>query len=144
MNDQAPAAPVLRAGEQSPARSRQRRISSIAALSLVVVVLVLIGLRSFVSDGGRSGPGLIYTIPLGASQTVPAGLKSAVNMPTDIVFTANENAKITVINNDTVTHLAGPFLVGPGKTYIQTFPSPGRYPITCTVNADESIVVTVQ
>ncbi|CAN5607541.1 hypothetical protein BH09CHL1_BH09CHL1_02340 [soil metagenome] len=144
MDDQAPSAPKLRANEKSSARSRQRRISSIATLSLVVVVLVLIGMRSFVSDGGRSGPGLIYTIPLGASQTVPAGLKSAVNMPTDIVFAANENAKITVINNDTVTHLAGPFLVGPGKTYTQTFPTPGRYPITCTVNADESIVVTVQ
>lgn len=144
MDDQAPTAPKLRVDEQSSARSRQRRISSIATLSLVVMVLLLIGLRSFVSDGGRSGPGLIYTIPLGASQTVPAGLKSAVDMPTDIVFTADENAKITVINNDTVTHLAGPFLVGPGKTYTQTFPTPGRYPITCTVNADESIVVTVQ
>ena len=36
------------------------------------------------------------------------------------------------------------FLVGPGQTYVQTFPSPGTYPINCTVNADESIVVTVE
>lgn len=144
MSDQAPIAPIDRADASTSARIRRRRFSGIATLLLVAVVLLLIGLRSFVGDGSNSGPGLVYTIPLGASQAVPAGLKSAVSMPTDIVFAEGETAKITVINNDTVTHLAGPFLVGPGKTYVQTFPSPGRYPITCTVNADESIVVTVQ
>lgn len=119
-------------------------MTKIGTLLLVVAALALIGARGFAGDGGPKGPGLVFTIPLGASASVPAGLKSAVDMPTDIVFTKDETAKITVINNDTVTHLAGPFLVGPGKTLVQTFPTPGRYPITCTVNEDESIVVTVQ
>ena len=65
-------------------------------------------------------------------------------MPTKITFEEGETARITVINNDTVTHLAGPFLVGPGQTFVQNFPNPGVYPIDCTVNEDESIVVTVE
>ena len=43
-----------------------------------------------------------------------------------------------------VAQRAGPFLVGPGQTYVQRFPNPGVYPIACTVNAAESIVVTVE
>lgn len=145
MSDAAPVTPVTREGECSPSRDRRRmRISSIATLLLVAMALVLLGLRGLAGNGGSDGPGLVFVIPLGASETVPAGLKSAVDIPRDIVFTAEETAKITVINNDTVIHLAGPFLVGPGQTFVQTFPTPGRYPITCTVNADESIVVTVQ
>ncbi len=131
-------------GAERPRVQGRSRIGMIAALLLVAATLVLFGWRGLAGDGGRSGPGLVYTIPLGASASVPAGLKSAVDMPRDIVFTSSETAKITVTNNDTVTHLAGPFLVAPGQTFVQTFPTPGRYPITCTVNADESIVVTVQ
>jgi hypothetical protein len=144
MSERTPAEPVEREGAAAPSRFRRPRMTSIATLALVAVTLLLFGLRGLAGDGGPKGPGLVYDIPLGASNTVPAGLKSAVAMPTDIVFAKGETAKITVTNNDTVTHLAGPFLVGPGQTFVQTFPSPGRYPITCTVNEDESIVVTVQ
>jgi hypothetical protein len=145
MSDQAPTAPVARVDEDSSTRPRRgSRVTMIATVLLVVTALVLVGVRGFAGDGGSTGPGLVFTIPLGAQATVPAGLKSAVDIPRDIVFTKGETAKITVVNNDTVTHLAGPFLVGAGQTFVQTFPSPGRYPITCTVNADESIVVTVQ
>jgi hypothetical protein len=145
MSDQAQTAPVSRVDEKSSTRpGRGSRVTKLATLLLVVVALVLVGVRGLVNDGDSGGPGLVFTIPLGASSYVPAGLKSAVDIPRDVVFTRGETAKITVINNDTVTHLAGPFLVGPGQTFVQTFPTPGRYPITCTVNADESIVVTVQ
>lgn len=145
MSDQAHATPVTRVDEQPSTRPRRgSRVTTLATLLLVVTALVLVGLRGLVNDGTSGGPGLVFTIPLGASASVPAGLKSAVDIPREIVFAKDETAKITIINNDTVTHLAGPFLVGPGQTFVQTFPTPGRYPITCTVNADESIVVTVQ
>jgi len=145
MSDQAQTAPVARVDDFSSTRpGRGSRVTKLATLLLVVVALALVGVRGFVNDGDSGGPGLVFTIPIGASSYVPAGLKSAVDIPRDIVFPRGETAKITVINNDTVTHLAGPFLVGPGQTFVQTFPTPGRYPITCTVNADESIVVTVQ
>jgi hypothetical protein len=40
-------------------------------------------------------------------------------------------------------HRAGPFLVGPGQTYVQRFTEPGRYPVICTVDPLETVVVTV-
>jgi plastocyanin len=67
-----------------------------------------------------------------------------VTIPTDIRFGSGEVAAITIINEDDVTHRAGPFLVGPGQTFTQRFPRPGSYPITCAVDPAESIVVTVE
>ena len=127
---------------KQPQTTQWRQWPRIAALGLLAVALVLVGMSRFV-EREPEDPGMIYIIPYGSSQRVPAGQLSAVDVPRDIVFRQGETAKITVINNDTVTHLAGPFLVGPGQTFVQTFPSPGVYPINCTVNDDESIVATV-
>jgi hypothetical protein len=123
--------------------SQRSRWVRLGALGLLAIALILVGVSQFVEDE-PDDPGLIFVIPYGSAQRVPAGQLSAVDVPTNIVFKQGETAKITVINNDTVTHLAGPFLVGPGQTFVQTFPSPGVYPINCTVNDDESIVVTVE
>lgn len=131
-------------GEQvSRAKPTPRRRALLAGPVLIAVALLLIGYGQFGSESAKDG-GLFFEIEYGAQQRVPAGLLSAVEMPTDIRFGNGDTAKITVVNNDTVTHLAGPFLVGPGQTYVQTFPSAGVYPIACTVNDDESIVVTVE
>jgi hypothetical protein len=127
--------------ERKPAK---RRWALLAGPVLIAVALLLIGYGQFFGGDGDDDGGLFFVIPYGAQQTVPAGLLSAVDMPTNITFARGETARITVTNNDTVTHLAGPFLVGPGQTYIQNFPNPGVYPIACTVNDDESIVVTVE
>ena len=122
----------------------KRRWPLMIGPAVIVVVLLLLGYAQFFGNSGEEDPGLIYEIEFGAQQRVPAGLLSAVEMPTKITFEEGETARITVINNDTVTHLAGPFLVGPGQTFVQNFPNPGVYPIDCTVNEDESIVVTVE
>lgn len=114
-------------------------ILGIAAFAFGALVVFLIQQTRVEDD-----PGLVYVIPKGASETVPAGLISAVDIPREIIFRDGDTAKITVINNDTVTHLAGPFLVAPGETYVQTFPNTGIFPIDCTVNPDESIVVKVE
>ena len=127
----------------STVKPNQRRWALLAGPALIAVALLLIGYGRFGSSATTDG-GLFFEIEYGAQQRVPAGLLSAVNMPTDIRFEPGQTARITVVNNDTVTHLAGPFLVGPGQTYVQTFPSAGVYPIACTVNDDESIVVTVE
>lgn len=131
------------AGREGVRPRSGRQWGKIAGAGLLLIALVLIGIGRF-SGREADDPGLVYVIPYGASQRVPAGLRSAVDMPTRIVFSRGETAKITVINNDSVTHLAGPFLVGPGQTFVQTFPTPGVYPINCTINEDESIVVTVE
>ncbi|MCC6703245.1 MAG: hypothetical protein IT334_00125 [Thermomicrobiales bacterium] len=124
-------------------KPKSRRWPLLAGVALIAVALLLFAYAQFREDQEDAG-GLFFEIPYGAQQRVPAGLLSAVDMPTEIVFAKGETARITVVNNDTVMHLAGPFLVGPGQTYIQNFPNPGVFPIDCTVNDDESIVVTVE
>lgn len=115
-----------------------------ALLIIVAGVLLAAGLFS-----GRTGvqpsSGLLFTIPAGAKSNVARpGFDSAIPIPTDIRFNSPAEAVITVKNLDDITHRAGPFLVGPGQTFMQRFPEPGRYPIVCTVNPLETVVVTVE
>jgi plastocyanin len=63
---------------------------------------------------------------------------------TDIRFASPTEAIITVQNLNDVEHRAGPFLVGAGQAFVQRFPEPGRYPLVCTVDPLESVVVTVE
>jgi hypothetical protein len=98
---------------------------------------------------GRSGlqpaEGMLFTIPAGASANVARpGFDSAITIPTDIRFESPSEAVITVQNLDDVTHRAGPFLVGAGQTFVQRYPAPGRYPVVCTVDPLETVVVTVE
>lgn len=111
-----------------------------AGLLLIAAVITLV----LQQTNGNDDPGLLFEIPYGASASIPAGLVSAVDIPREIVFREGETARITVINHDTVTHLAGPFVVGPGDTFVQAFPNPGVFPINCAVNPEESIVVKVE
>ncbi len=129
---------------ESTRRAEKRRWPLLAGPLLILVALLLLGYAQFFGGNDEDDPGLYFEIEYGAQSRVPAGLLSAVDMPTRITFKEGETARITVVNNDTVTHLAGPFLVGPGQTFVQNFPNPGEYPIDCTVNEDESIVVTVE
>ncbi|MEZ4561441.1 MAG: hypothetical protein R2853_01720 [Thermomicrobiales bacterium] len=98
---------------------------------------------------GRTGlapaPGLHFTIPAGASNTIARpGFDSAIAIPTDIRFASPAEAVITIQNLDDVEHRAGPFLVGARQTFVQRFPEPGRYPVVCTVDPLETVVVTVE
>lgn len=117
----------------------------VVALALLGLVLGLGGIASL--GWGRaetSGTGLLFVIPAGSAALVAEpGIDSAVTIPTDIRFASGETAAITIRNDDTVTHRAGPFLVAAGQTYVQRFRDPGTYPIACAVDPAESIVVTV-
>jgi hypothetical protein len=116
-------------------------VVSLAASALLLVAVV--GVISLTRDD--DGPvGLVFTIPAGSKERVLPEMESAIDIPTDIVFAAGDRAAITIINKDDVTHRAGPFLVGPNQTYVQRFDDPGTYPIACTVDPAESIVVTVE
>ncbi len=125
---------------------RWRRLG-VAVIALALLGLIL-GLGGIAGLGwGRaetSGDGLIFVIPAGsAALLAEPGIDSAVTIPTDIRFASGETAAITIRNDDTVTHRAGPFLVAAGQTYVQRFRDPGSYPIACAVDPAESIVVTV-
>lgn len=129
-----------------PPRSKRTSLSRPRVIGALVGFFLLFGIILIAVQQPRENndPGLLFEIPYGASATVPAGLISAVEMPREIIFRDGETARITVINHDDVTHLAGPFVVAPGQTYVQTFPNPGVFPINCAVNPAESIVVKVE
>ncbi len=113
---------------------------ALAALGFIVTVLLINVLDR---DQGE-GPGLVFVIDEGSKSRVLPELESAVTIPTDIRFERGDTAKITIVNNDDVTHRAGPFLVAAGQTYVQRFDQPGSYPIACSVDPAESVVVTVE
>lgn len=128
------------AGQRAP--SHVRRNVTIAAAALLVLALA-----AWISwdRGGGGEQGLLFTIPEGAYENVDVpGIDSAIVIPTKIDFDSPEDAVITIVNNDIVDHRAGPFLVGAGQTFTQRFPQPGEYPIACSVDPAESVVVTVK
>lgn len=118
----------------------------VVALALLGMVLGLGGITGL--GWGRAettGAGLRFVIPAGsAARVAEPGIDSAVAIPLDIRFASGETAAITIRNDDTVAHRAGPFLVAAGQTYVQRFRDPGTYPIACAVDPAESIVVTVE
>lgn len=137
---------TMAGGTSTPAQPRQfaRTVASAVALVLLGVVIGLSAWGLFGPQAGPQGQGLVFVIPEGSSTRVVAGVESAIQIPTDIRFQKGEVAAITIINQDTTVHRAGPFLVGPGETYTQRFPRPGSYPINCAVDPSESVVVTVE
>lgn len=115
----------------------------LGSLGLAGVLLVVVLLSGRVTE--QTTQGMVFTIPAGASQYVARpGWDSAITIPTNIRFKSPAEAVITIKNLDSVTQRAGPFLVGPGQTFTQRFSEPGRYPIVCTVDPLESVVVTVE
>lgn len=133
-----------------PGKERRRpdlgSVSLIVGLCFVAVAGLLLAAGVF-SGGDRRAPseGLLYIIPAGSKASVARpGFDSAIAIPTDIRFSSPAEAVITVRNLDDVEHRAGPFLVGAGQTFTQRFPEPGRYPLICTVDPLETVVVTVE
>lgn len=116
------------------------------ALALLGMVLGLGGVASLGWEREEMiGAGLLFVIPAGSAALVTEpGIDSAVTIPTDIRFASGQTAAITIRNEDTVAHRAGPFLVAAGQTYVQRFRNPGSYPIACVVDPAESIVITVE
>jgi hypothetical protein len=131
---------------RSPRLERRRRWGLLAiAFGLLVVILALGGLVMPSGSGADPAPGgLVYVIPSGRAETLAApGVDSALAIPTDIRFASTESASITIRNDDSVTHRAGPFVIAAGQTFVQRFREAGTFPIVCTVDPAESIVVTV-
>lgn len=133
--------------ERSPRLGRRQRWGLLAiSFALLVSILALGGFVPPSGSGADPAPGgLVYVIPAGRAQTLSEpGVESALAIPTDLRFASVETASITVRNDDTVTHRAGPFVVAAGQTFVQRFRKAGTYPFVCTVDPAESIVVTVE
>lgn len=131
-------------GEESrPSLARRRWLLPMAVVAVWVLVFVAVfGSRQLAVN---EPPGLEFVIPRGASARlqVPT-IDSAIEIPTDIRFGPGETARITVRNEDTVANRAGPWLIGAGQTYSANFDEAGVYQFACSVDASESVTVTVE
>ncbi len=139
--------PIAAPARARAARRGNSRRTLAIGLAAVALLVLLVGGYAALNAGGvaRQGDGLVFVIPAGSSAMVEVpGIDSAVQIPTDIRFAADETAAITIVNQDAVSHRAGPFLVAPGQTYLQRFPDPGEYFIACSVDPAESVTVTVE
>lgn len=130
--------------EVQPKRRRIPRRNSLM-LSLGVVVLFVAAVAIARERASKpEDPGLMFVIPAGASaQVAVPTIDSAIEIPVDIRFGPGDVAKITVVNEDSVANRAGPWVVGAGQTYTARFDEPGVYEFECSVDANESVTVTV-
>lgn len=120
--------------------SRNRiALTAIAVLGLLVIAT----LGSFAFGWtGSDAEQTTFVIPDGSAETldIPT-IDSAIEVPTDLVF---EKGDVLVIRNeDSVANRAGPWVLAAGETLRMTFDTPGEYFYLCTVDAAESVTVTV-
>ena len=123
-------------------RSRSRLLLLGSSLAALVLVAALGGVAAFWQEAEPEG--LVFVIPAGAAERLEMPtIDSAIEIPVDIRFGPDDVARITIINEDGTMHRAGPWLVDAGQTYRLKFDKPGVYQFDCTVDAAESVTVTV-
>ena len=120
-----------------------RRI--IVAVVLAAALLVLAGCSSPSSTGSTGSAG--STGGTGASNTVSVSLKNFAFNPSEIAVPVG--GTVTFTNDDSTQHnvagagwSSGP--LDPGKTFSQTFPTAGTFPIKCTIHPSMTANVTVK
>ena len=126
-------------------RSPVRRRSLLAVISAIVLMLAALFVLPQLMPDEDIRDGMVYEIPAGASQflNLPA-IDSAIDIPVDITFAKGETAMISIVNHDGVANRAGPWVIGPGQTFTMRFDKPGVYEYVCTVDAAESVTITVE
>lgn len=119
---------------------RGRTILIASGLLLVIAVLSLGGI-ALLWDGGEQ-EGMILVIPPGSAATLDyPTIDSAIEVPTDLVFERGE--VLTIRNDDTVANRAGPWVLAAGESLRMRFDTPGEFFYLCSVDASESVTVTV-
>lgn len=130
-------------GSQSHHPRHARVLVRIGVFVLLVGVLSGLVLRFDMSE--ETPTGRVFVIPSGASDSVEIPtIDSAIEIPTEIIFGADEVAAITIYNNDDVAHRAGPWVIGARQSYTASFDNPGTYRFNCTIDPTESVVVIVE
>jgi plastocyanin len=134
------------ADQEAPVRHPRRSRPRLMLLAMSLAALVLVGALGGVSAfwGEAEADGLVFVIPAGAAERLEMPtIDSAIQIPVDIRFGPNDVRKITIINEDSTMNRAGPWLVDAGQRYTLKFDKPGVYQFDCTVDASESVTVTV-
>lgn len=116
----------------------------LGVFGIATVLVVIYGLSAWLSSNDTDG-GLQFVIPEGAADTLDLPtIESAILIPTSIVFAKGEPAVLSIRNDDVVANRAGPWVIGAGQTYTMAFDKPGVYDYVCSVDAAESVTVTVE
>jgi hypothetical protein len=122
-----------------------RRWLLLLGVGAVVIVIGAIYMIPHLSPSTAPESGLVYVIPEGAADQLDLPtIDSAIAIPTSITFTSGEDAMLSIVNNDRVANRAGPWVVGAGQTYSIRFDKPGVYEYVCSVDAAESVTITVE
>jgi len=141
------AQPDAEAARRKHARARVYRrggylMAGLIAITALLSVVYVVANRH---DAAEAEKGLVFVIPKGASANVDVPtIDSAIAIPTEITFAKGEPALLSIRNEDTVANRAGPWVIGPGQTYTARFDEPGTYEYVCTVDASESVTITVE
>ena len=126
-------------------RAPARRGVLLTGVLLVVLLLVALYVLPQLAPKPDISDGLVFEIPAGAAQELAApAIDSAIDIPVDIVFAQGETAMISIVNHDAVANRAGPWVIGAGQTLTMRFDEPGVYDYLCTVDAAESVTITVE
>lgn len=134
-----PAAPFSRRARR---KERRRLLLLAAGLAALLIVATLGGVALFWEEADPGG--LVFVIPAGAAEKLERPtIDSAIVIPTDIRFGPDDEARITIKNEDSTANRAGPWVVTAGQTYTIGPLPPGSYQFDCTVDPAESVTVTV-
>lgn len=129
------------------ARARVYRRGGLLMIGFLAVVLVLSTVYVIANRHASNAEigGLSFVIPKGASKNISVStIDSAIDVPTNIVFKNGEPAVLSIRNDDDVANRAGPWVVDAGQTYTAKFDKPGTYEYLCSVDASESVTITVE
>lgn len=142
MNDAHPE-PEEETRQRRPHRRGRGQLLIIASGLGALLLFVALGGVALIRDGVEA-EGLVFVIPAGAASTLDRPtIDSAIEIPTDIRFGPGDVARITIINEDRTMNRAGPWLIAAGQTWSVPFGDSGTYQFDCTVDASESVTVTV-
>lgn len=122
----------------------RRSMLLVGVLGIVVLMGSIYGLSNWLVSSDVEG-GLQFVIPEGAADSLALPtIDSAIVIPTSIVFADGDTAVLSIRNDDVVANRAGPWVIAAGQTYTMSFDEPGVYDYVCSVDAAESVTITVE
>ncbi len=83
----------------------------------------------------------VYTIPAGTAARVAAGDEAPDALPQRVVTRVGH--ALEVVNDDSVAHTFGPFVLAPGQRWVRRFAQPGKVRVACSVFPAADFVIQV-
>lgn len=106
----------------------------------VLLLVVVLGLGFVLLRGGSQPTQLTYVIPAGTGTRIDAGEQVEL-IPTQLDLKVGDSMVVT--NQDSRTHVVGPFSVRAGETITYNFSRPSVYKGECTVHTGGEVTITV-